>query len=349
MEENIENVNDQNGIVEVKYGNEVYKTWTVELIRPLITKFLKEKYLDSFIVNELNHIDITVFNNISKDIIPVEIQKTPIKSSGGFRHANFEDLIRRQIEDNIENYNICWFFFDSEYLRYLQSDNVGKNTSINMTWFIKLMKDETLKAFTIKYDGTVTGLTTKDFDFLKNVSQTCQIGYDNDERILNRNKLRIFHNVIKGYNFTQEEITQFENAFYNRMNKNIANHQFLKKSNNKKCILYGHILDTISRLLSINQLLCCNIKQNEELNVRYGVTLCLFEQNNFNGKSKHSRICFSDKYNIAQYFPGYIKNKELWDYCKNKQRVFTINDFSGLVTGTFNYDFIKKQSMLEDF
>lgn len=94
--ENTEKLNN-NGIVEVKYENGIYKTWTVTLVRPLITKFLKEKYPDSLIISEFGKIDITVFDNILNDQIPVEIQKTPI-GSNRFVHCRFEDSIRRQVD-----------------------------------------------------------------------------------------------------------------------------------------------------------------------------------------------------------------------------------------------------------
>lgn len=63
------------------------------------------------------------------------------------------------------------------------------------------------------------------------------------------------------------------------------------------------------------------------------VILGIFYQNNFDGHNKHARIQFVDKFNIAQYFPGYLKNKEMWDYCKSKQRIFTISELNGIIEG----------------
>ena len=348
MTENTEQINELSGIVEVRYGNEIYKTWTVKLISPFVIKSLKEKYPDSLAVRGLT--DIVVFDNKSDDIIPVEIQKTPINIyTKTFMHSEFEKEIRKGLEDNIENYGKCWFFFDSEYLRFLQSGNVGKNTSIDMTWLVKLMKEKEFRVFVIKYDGVVKELTTKDFDFLKDVSQTCSIGYDNDERILIRNKLKIKGNVLHGYNFTQQEITQFENEFDNRddnKHKDVA--RFYMQSINKRCELYGNIIHSIGNLPYINNILFC-IVENKHKHIYNGIVLGLFQQNDFHGNSNHAQIQFVDKFNVAQYFSGYIKNKQLWDYCKSKERMFTMNEFRGIVEGTFNYQFLKKQSTMLDY
>lgn len=333
IKENIEQINESNGIVEVRYGNEVYKTWTVELILPLVTKFLKGLYPDSLIVRGLT--DIVVFDRKTKDIVPTEIQKSTIKNTkhgNKFTIAEFEDKIRRQLEDNIENYDKCWFFFDSEYLRFLQSGNVGKKASINLIWLVKLMREEKLKVFAIKHNGEVKELTSKDFGFLKDMSQTCPISCDSDERILNRNKLKIKQNVLFGYNFTQQEIYQFESEFDNRGNsKFISSQDYFMNNNNERCKLYGRTLHSFNNLSNINDTLSCIIDKNPY--THYGIILGLFHQNNFYGFNDDSRIQFIDKFNVAQYFPGYLRNKEMWDYCKNKQRIFTIPEFRGIVEG----------------
>ncbi len=338
-------INDSNKIVEVRYGNEIYRTWKVEFIRPFIYKFLKEKVPNCLLVREINKIDITIFDNIKNDQTPVEIQKTPI-SRNKFAHHNFEEYIRTQLDINIKNYGKCWFFFDSEYLRFLQSGNIGKGTSIDLTWLVKLMRENTLKVFTIKYDGTVKELITKDFDFLKNISQVCEIGYDNDERILNRNKLKIFHNVINGYKLTQEEITQFENEFDNRDDTEyVKSTDYFNNSNDERCKLYGSILSVFRNLYIINNILSCNCNKH----VVYCITLGILYQNEFRADNHNSYIKFIDKFDIAQYFPGYIRNKEMWNYCKRKQRSFSSNEFYGIIEGTFNYEFIKKQSTMSDY
>lgn len=335
-------INESNEIIEVRYGDKIYKTWTVKLITPLITKFLKGLYPDSLAVRGLT--DIVIFSKNPYDIIPVEIQKTPISSRDkNFNHTQFEKEIRKQLEDNVTNYEKCWQFFDSEYLRYLQYGNIPKNTSINLTWLVKLMRENTLRVFTIKYNGEVRELTTKDFDFLKDISQTCILSCDSDERILNRNKLKIKQNVLFGYNFTQEEISQFEGNFDNRNDESIKSSIYFTKSINKKCKLYGNVLNAIGNLSSINNVLSCKV--NEKLHTHYGVTLGLFYQNEFDGRNDYARIQFIDKFNITQYFPGYMRNKEMWDYCKAKQCIFTTDEFRGIVEGREHcLKLIKQQS-----
>ena len=338
--ENTNYINEPNGTVEVTNKSGTYKLWKVEFIRPLITKFLKTIYLYSLIAREINKIDSTVFDNQSKDIIPVEMQKTSLQirdDSVTFRHVGFEQSIRTQLEDNIENYGKCWLFMDSEYLRYLQSGDVGKGTSINLTWIPELMKETTLKVFSIKYDGEVKELTTKDFDFLRDL-------YTDDERVLNRNKLKIFHNVINGYKFTQEEISQFENEFISRCDNTCKTSvDYFRKNSNKRCKLYGNVLNFVNKLSHINNILLCRI--NDNLYTQYGVILGLFHQNDYYGGCKNARIQFVDKFNIAQYFPGYLRNKELWDYCKTKQRIFTIDEFRGITEGREHcLKLIKQQS-----
>ncbi len=349
-----EQINESSGIVEIIINDIVYKTWTVKHIRPLVINFLKEKYSDSLVVREINRIDLILIDNQSEDILPVEIQRTPISSSKTFSHTLFEGSIRTQLDINVESYGKCWFFFDSEYLRFLQSTDVGKTTSINMTWLVKLMKKEKLKTFVIRHDGEVRELTTKDFDFLKGMSQICIIEHDGDERMLDRNKLKIYRNVIRGHNFTQEEITKFESDFDNRNNSEykVVSRDYYINSNNEKCKLYGKVIKAIGNLLILNNVLSCT-SEGKEKRAIFGVVVGLFEMNDFHGNNNNSRIQFVDKFNIAQYFPGYLRNKEMWKYCKKEQRVFTMNEFRGIVEGREHcLKLIKNQSTqcnLEDY
>ena len=303
---------NENKFVEVKKGNEIYRTWKVKFIRPLIIKFLKELYPDSLIVREVNKIDITLFDNQTEIIIPIEIQKVPTIKNKAFGHAEFEQKIRKQVEDNIENYGKCWLFIDLEYLRFLQSGDVKNNTSIDMTWLVKYMKENKLEVFAIKYDGTVTKLTTKDFDFLKEMSQICTFGHENDERILNRNKLKIFRNVVLGNSFDQKEIDDFYKSFNKRIEKNIQNSaSFFIKYGNERCKLYGYISQAIGDLKNTNSILnmnCLDIKHKQSI-----LYLGIFDVVHSYGNCKGNIINFIDKFDICKYFPGYLRNKEQWD------------------------------------
>jgi len=323
----IVNKNFLNEIVDIKYKNETYKIWTVEYIKPLITKFLKEKYTNSIIIYEFDNIDIVVLDNEMNCQIPIEIQKS-IFTKNKFASSGFEDRIRRQIELNIKDYKICHLFLDSEYLRYLQSENTGTKISVDLTWLISLMKENTLKVFTIKYDGFAKELITKDFDFLKNISQTCKIGYDNDERILNRNKLKIHRNVIKGYNFTQDEIDKFHRDFNERCNEERESALFFMKSDDKRCKLYGYLKRHLNNLSNISN--CLDMK-NDDRNTKYSLNFIGIIETLEN--SRKSQIKFVDKFDICKYFPGYVRREKLWLIYKNQEMS---NDmFNQLCIGRF--------------
>ncbi len=328
---------DTNGIVEVRYGNEIYRTWKVEFIRPYIIKFLKEKYPDSLIIQELNKIDFTLIDNNSDEIIPIEIQKTPLNRNI-FSHHTFEDNIRRQLNDNIENYGKCWFFFDSEYLKFLQSKNVGKNTSIDLTWLVKLMKEKDFKVFVIRYDGVVKELTTKDFDFLKDISQTCIIGYNNDERELNRNKLKIYKNIIKGHKFTQEEIDNFYSILNDeddKSNKSRSRDYFIK-SKNKRCKLYGTIILSVSHLDDINNIMNMSEKSIQDIRIsrQHLIYMGIFDNNGACGRE--NIVKFVDKFDICKHFPGYIRNREQWESYRNIN--INYGTFISIVSGSLKFN-----------
>jgi len=303
----------QNEIIDIIINNVTYKIWTVKLIKPFVNKFLKEKYLDSIIVPEINQIDNTLIDNKSDEIIPVEIQRTVLRHKtdyrkSGFTHSTFEDYIRRQINTNIRDYGKCWFFMDSEYLRYLQSDDIKNTTvSIDMSWVVELIQENKLKVFGIRYDGVVKELTIKDFDFLKEL-------YTVDEAIINKNKLKILRNIIKGHKFTQEEIDKFYTKFsdnkLNNDNKKSCSSYFIN-SDDERCKLYGHILYSIGDLNLINDVLDMNVYNiHDKQNL---VHIGIFEiVGNYASGQRGNNMRFIDKFDICKYFPGYLRQKKHW-------------------------------------
>lgn len=81
-------------------------------------------------MSEFNRIDFIVLGGN----LPVEVQSTPAGSSISeewIQHSSLEKLIEKQIRENIDKYGKCWFFFDSEYFRYLQNDTV-RGMKINL-------------------------------------------------------------------------------------------------------------------------------------------------------------------------------------------------------------------------
>ena len=328
----VEENNELDGIIKVIYGNEIYLTWKVEFIRPYIIKFLKEKCIDSLIIPEIDKIDITIFNKNIDEITPVEIQKSTISKSRlkngnySFNSTQFEERIRRQIEINIKYSGICWFFFDSEYLRYLQNDNLAVNLDIDMTWLIKLMKENKLKAFTIKYDGNVKELTTKDFDFLI---------LSEDQITLNKNKLKIYRNVIFGYKFTEKEIYGYLRDFYNNHNDNESLKDYCSKSLNDRCRIYGDLLKSIANSRSINDMLSMNYYNKygygrDKFNIQ---TIGIFDNLGTYGHGYLTK--FVDRFDICKYFPGYIRNKKQWESYRDTN--INHSTFTSIVNGSLKF------------
>ena len=296
-----------NGIIEIKHKNEIYKIWSTKLIKPFLTNFLMEKCPDSLIAPELNKIDFTVIYKNTYEIIPIELQRTTIiKHSNGnidFAHSDFEKSIRKQIDEVIRDYDKCWFFFDAEYLRYLQSGNIGKNINLDMTWLIEHMKNGKLKTFEIRYNGEVRELTITDFDFLK---------LSEDEIILNKNKLKIYRNVLLGYNFTQYEIDNFYKEFDNRLDKSISTSaDFFIISNNERCKIFGNIKYAIGKLNSINR--CLDMNTDNPNDKLYAVHIKIFEFiGNYASGTRGNHAKFIDKFDICKYFPGYLRQEKHW-------------------------------------
>ncbi len=306
-------------IVKLTINNEIYKCWRIELIRPYIIKFLKEKFPDCLMTFETNRIDIVVFDK-NDDIIPVEIQRI-YPSSCGVSHTDFENRIRRQLEDNVENYDKYWLFFDYEYLRYLQSGNVEKSASINMNWLVKYMIEDKIKVYAIRYDGMVKELSTKDFDFLINISVTCPLGYDNDDRVLNRNKLKIFRDILRYYGFIQDDIEQiyFNNNKINREKLEM----FSRRQKDKRIKTFGNILHALGRLPSINNFLDMNVIDNNQYKLgKWDASfLGIFE---LEGDSYKSSVRFFDKADVCKYFPGYLRYEDTWNKLKgHKENIVT--------------------------
>lgn len=234
------NEEEKNGITKIKQNGVEYTVWThVNVVRRYIKDDLKKRFPDKLIVKELNKID----SSIPEENLPVEIQSTYV-TKGFIYYSEWEDKIRRQIEQNIIPYGKCLFFFDDALLRAMKG--ASRRISINMDWFRRLIEEGKLEVFTVTYNGIIEPKGYKDFDFLAEISQTCPIAAETDDMILNRNKMKIFANVVKGYGFTQYEIDKFENDYetYREINK-IDNKKFwvfLIGQTDERTKLYGNIL-----------------------------------------------------------------------------------------------------------
>jgi len=303
-------VGKANDITQICINNEKYEIWSVEYIKPLLIKFLKNKFINCIISQEINDIDFVVIDN-ENNIIPIELQKTyfDTKEKKTVGNAHFEKVIRIQIDDNIRSSGICWFFFDCEYLRYFQNVGLNKATSIDMSWFIDYMNEGKLKVFAIRYDGLVKELTTKDFDFLKQI-------HSDDEIILDKNKLKIYSNVMKGHNFTQYDMDKFYEEYDNlsiKDNNGNKTRDLLIKSQNSKSVLYVNILRAIRTLPEINEIM--NLKMIVRKRLFESKYLGIFEL--VSSRGNRSVTKFVDKFDVCKYFPGYVRNKEIWNRYKN--------------------------------
>lgn len=332
-----------NGIANVRiYGIE-YTVWTyANVVRRYVRKDLKDRFPGKIVAREINSVDYT----IPELNIPIEIQATIVAHipHPHIKYASWENSIRKQIEQNIISSGRCLFYFDSDLLRAMQNANI--NISINMDWFRKYIKEGKLQVFTISHDGIVEPKEYKDFDFLTKISQTCPIAAEEDDLILNRNKMKIYANTVKGYDFTPEMVEKIEEDFekychenYCRTNKedNMDNFRtFLLKNNNEMTRLYGQVLHAIDDLPKINKILCREIDRHtyKEFRKHTAKILGIFDTY---GKGSYVITRFIDKFDICRYFPGYLRNREIWE----KLRRFNLNarQFENVVTG--NTDVIR--------
>lgn len=334
------NINDNNGIVKSYVNGIEYNFWThADYMKPCIIKFLKDRFLGKVVVRELNMIDLS----IPEENLPIEIQATVVTTLGYPTFARFEKDVRDQIDQGVI-YGISWLFFDSELLRSMK--NAGRGMSINMDWFRKLMKEEKLKVFTVSYDGIIEEKQYGDFDFLAYVSQTCPVAAGTDDAILNKNKMKIYTNVRKLYNFTQDDIDKFYDAWrkycdinnIDRTDRNDKFYEFLRKQKDERSKLYGNVLHDISNLPTINDLLISKTAKDSTKWIatakHYASILGIFDV--YGGSSHNATTIFVDRANICQYFPGYVRNKEMWDYLKESKMELNRRQFDAIVEGRIN-------------
>jgi len=293
-----------------------YNFWhNVDVVENYVWDFLENRFPNSIIFPELFGADFVVLN----ENIPVEIQSTVLlfseKGTENARtiisHTQFELYIEKQIKQNVNYFGVCWFFFDSEYLRYLQNE-LTRSARINLDWLYQLMKEGKVKAFTISHDGIITEISHKAFNFLNEVSMTCKVGHNEDYRILDRNKFKIISNVLKGYEFTSEELFNLKEIFIKSGQKGEFIGWLMRKGCSNREYLFGSILRSCGSLEFINQILDCAddgtklTRSNKNLLKILG----LFE---VKGIANGAVTSFKDTFEIANFFPGFLRNKNIWD------------------------------------
>lgn len=306
----------------------------VDVVYEKIYQFLKIKFPDSNIVEEtIGNIDLAILDQN----LPIEIQSTLIGGRGKTPYLNrFEKDTHLQIKQDIETFGKCWLFIDSEFLRYLQIQN--KILSVDLTWLYKYIKDEKLKVFTVSHTGDIKERSCEDFEFISDISMTCTYKENSDDRILEKNRMKIYNAVFIGQNFTTEEYHNIKLNFSNRQEdgkyEGLSNWLLRNGRTDREFLLYC-IINAVANVQHINKIIDCN---SDVCHLQEMETLGIIEINYKKGKerigNKNIRICFVDKFDILKYLPGYIRNKTIWD--ELKRRCIYINymtTFRSIVTG----------------
>ena len=292
----------------------------VGVVENYVWDYLENRFPDSIIFPELFGVDFVVLG----ENIPVEIQSTILLNSKKgtenartiISHTQFELNIEKQIKQNVNRFGVCWFFFDSEYLRYLQNE-LTRSARINLDWLYKLMNEGKVRAFTISHDGIITEISHKAFNFLNEVSMTCKVGHNEDYRILDRNKFKIISNILKGYGYTSDELFDFKEDFIKSGQKEFIG-WLLRKGCSQRKALFGNILRSCGSLELINQILDCADDGTKltRSNKNLLTTVGLFE---VKGKSRGAVTSFKDQFEIATFFPGYEQNIHIWSYLRTNE------------------------------
>ncbi|MDA0525666.1 hypothetical protein [Methanococcoides alaskense] len=306
-----------NGITRLTFNDAEYTFWNnADVVSPYILHFLKNEYPNSIILPEFNKVDFVVLG----ENLPVEIQSTVLarkKEKYALSHSYFEQMIEKQLKQNIERYEQCLFFFDSAYLDYLQT-NLAKTARINMDWFYQYMKLGKLKVFTISFDGAIEETSLEQFKFIFDKSVLCKLAHDSDYQIIDRNKFKIMHALLADNEFTSDELDLLRENFKNEKMKFKSYNTWLRRKNcTERERLLSYILSSVGNLYAVNSILCCSTENmgNKEAQLRTLLILGIFE-NKF--ISNNRNICFKDKFKIAQYIPGYVRNKVNWDSLKGE-------------------------------
>lgn len=90
------------------------------------------------------------------------------------------------------------------------------------------------------------------------------------------------------------------------------------KHKNARARLYARILHGIAGYLeAVNCILDLNVENVDMIHEKYYISvLGLFDMEK---SSQRSFATFIDKFNIAEYFPGYLRNRDTWDHLKGKR------------------------------
>jgi len=120
-----------------------------------------------------------------------------------------------------------------------------------------------------------------------------------------------------------------------------------RDSHTEREILYYYINRSMTTLKDINNVLALRVDIDKKSYIRtyshYMKVLGLIDAKNV-GRVADMRI-FADYPNIAEYFPGYIENKGLWDSLKNRYIKYSI--MCSLATGEIDEKSLNCQMSIE--
>lgn len=299
------------GMTKIIFGENEYIFWNkAKIVLPFIYEFLKTNFPDHLILPELNHIDFVVL----EENLPVEVQSTIIfskkKEKKHLAHSYFEQMIEKQIKQNIERYGKCWFFFDSEKLRYLKSET-SSSIRLNFKWFVKYVQDGLLKVFTVRHDGQIMDVSYEDLKFLSNFENSIAVG----------NKIKIISQVLYGYGYTTTEIREFKNEKRQIGNKKAFAIWLIEKEHSKRKKTLGYVLQSMSLLSLMDEFFFRkNVDRHRFTSSASVLGIMEFQQGLWS---------LEDRFDIIQYFPGYLENKSFWDSLKHTK--FRADEFLNIV------------------
>ena len=302
----------KDGVTKLIFNNEEYVFWNkAKVVLPFVYEFLKTNFPDHLLLPELNHIDFVVL----EENLPVEVQSTIIlgskkKEKKHLAHSYFEQMIEKQIKQNIERYGKCWFFFDTEKFRYLKSET-SNSIRLNLEWFVKYVRDGLLKVFIVSHDGQIKDVSYEDLKFLSNFENSIAGG----------NKIKIISQVLYGYGYTTTEIRKFRNEKRQNESKKAFVTWLREKEHPQRKKTLGYVIRSMSELNYIDNFL---FRKRTDWKRVYSPAPYLGIL-----KKENNLWSLEDRFDIIQYFPGYLENKLFWDEIKNKK--YRTDDFLNII------------------
>lgn len=95
--------------------------------------------------------------------------------------------------------------------------------------------------------------------------------------------------------------------------------------------MYGYILHAIGNLPYINRLLIRDIDYDRPINTSIKLFAKILGIFDIRGRGNNPTTKFVDRFNICKYFPGYLRNKEIWD--KLRGHYLNARQFDNVITG----------------